>query len=145
MPHDTSFGEPYFVFISHSSVDAWTARQIQRAVTGLGADTFLSEVDVDGGDEIGIRMKDAMKKAHECLVLYTPEAAQSKNVWLEIGGAWMAGKRVVLILNRVAEAEITGDARFPPYLKSLDFNDLNTQFESRYLASLKARTNGHGR
>lgn len=132
---------PYFVFISHSSTDAWTAKQIQKAIEQVGAVTFLSDIDIDGGDDIGVHMRVAMGKANECLVLYTPEAAKSNNVWLEIGGAWMAGKRVVLVLNRLAASDITGDSRFPPYLKSLDFSDLNTQFESKYLAELAARTN----
>jgi len=120
-------------------VDAWTAKQIKKQIQAAGAQTFLSEIDVEGGDEIGVRMKVAMRKAHECLVLYTPEAAQSKNVWLEIGAAWMAGKRVVLVLSRMSMDEVTGDARFPPYLKSLDFSDLNVNFDSTYIPSLQRR------
>src|SRR5258706_16408111 len=96
----TEDSQEYFVFISHSSADAWTAKQIQKAVAHLGAGTFLSEFDVHGGDEIGTRMREATHRAHECLVLYTPEAALSNNVWLEIGGAGMAGKRGVIVLNR---------------------------------------------
>jgi hypothetical protein len=133
---------PYFVFISHSSTDSWTARQIEKAIAQVGAATFLSEIDVTGGDDIGVQMREAMRRADECLVLYTPEAAQSKNVWIEIGGAWMAGKRVVLVLNRIAVSDITNDPRFPPYLKSLDLAELNSDFDLKYLSQLAVRTNG---
>jgi hypothetical protein len=97
---------------------------------------------VTGGDDFGESMRTAMGKAQECLVIYTPEAAQSRNVWVEIGGAWMMGKRVVLVLSRLTTTDLTGDPRFPPYLKSLDFIDLNSQFDSRYLGELRTRV-GH--
>lgn len=134
----------YFVFISHSSADAWTASRIERDIAALGAETFLCEIEVAGGDDFGESMKTAMSTAQECLVLYTPEAAQSRNVWIEIGGAWMMGRRVVLVLSRITTSEITGDPRFPPYLKSLDFVDLNGQFDSRYLNELRSRVGQHG-
>lgn len=133
------------MFISHSSTDAWAASRIERDLAALGTETFLSEIEVTGGDDFGDAMRKAMGRADECLVLYTPEAAQSRNVWVEIGGAWMMGKRVVLVLNRVSTADVTGDPRFPPYLKSLDFIELNSQFDGRYLRELEARIREHNR
>lgn len=51
----------------------------------------------------------------------------------------MSGKRVVLVLTRFSVADITGDPRFPPYLKSLDLLDLNSEFDSRYIPELTGR------
>lgn len=133
---------PYSVFISHSSADAWTAKQLQRAIEGLGAATFCSVVDVHGGDDFGVAMRDALERADECVVLYTPEAAQSKNVLVEIGGAWTLRKRVVLVLCRVEERDVAADPRFPAYLKSLDFVDLNQELDTEYLPQLRDRIRG---
>src|SRR5882672_6977231 len=130
----------HFVFISHSSIDAWSAKQLYQAVTDAGADAFLSVLDMEAGDDAGQEMREAMDKADECLVLYSPEAAQSKNVWVEIGGAWMQKKRLTMILTRVSVPDVTGDPRFPPYLKSLNYYDLNTEFDSRYLPELRGRS-----
>jgi hypothetical protein len=35
------------VFLSHSSIDTWVARQLANAIQQLGASTFLDEADVD--------------------------------------------------------------------------------------------------
>ena len=136
--------QQYFVFISHSGADAWCAQHLHKDVVGRGADAFLSELDVEGGADIGDAMRDAMEKANECLVLYSPEAARSKNVWVEIGGAWMQKKRVTVILSRLTVADVTGDANFPPYLKSLNFYDLNRDLDSKYLSELETRIENHG-
>ena len=132
----------YSVFISYSSADAWTARKVESEIKDLGADTFLSENDVAGGDDFGTWMRVAMDAAQECVVLYTPEAASSRNVWIEIGGAWMARKRVVIILNRLTAKQVKSDETFPPYLKSIDFLDLNEDFDDKYLPQLAKRTGG---
>jgi hypothetical protein len=130
----------HFVFISHSSADAWCAKQLHRTLIDAGAEAFLSVLDMEGGDEAGHEMRTAMDKADECLVLYSPEAAQSKNVWVEIGGAWMQKKRLTMILTRLSVPDVTGDPRFPPYLKSLNYYDLNTEFDSKYLPEVGARS-----
>lgn len=135
----------YRVFISHSSVDAWTARQIEGHVRDQGAEAFLSTLDVEGGDDFGTWMRDSMDLSDECLVLYTPEAAASRNVWVEVGGAWMARKRVVILLSRLSVEDVTSDPKFPHYLKSLDFRDLNTEFDSKYLVELEGRVQGGSR
>ena len=131
------------MFISHSSADAWTAKQLEKEIEGCGAETFLSEMDVEGGDDIGEEMRIAMEHADECLVLYTPEAAQSKNVWIEIGGLWSRRKRVVVLLNRLSAKDVTSDPNFPSYLKSLDFLELNADTDERYFPQLKTRIETH--
>jgi hypothetical protein len=135
--------DPYFVFLSHASADAWTARQLEKEIVALGAATFLSVIDIEAGDDFGAKMRDAMDMANECTVLYTPEAASSKNVWVEIGGAWMMRRRVVIVLCRITVTEVSADPRFPPYLKTLDFVDLNSELDSEYLPQLKARVQSY--
>ena len=139
----TTSSKPYFVFIAYSSADAWTASQLEQEIQRLGAETFLSEIDVEGGDDVGDNIRDAMNRAQECAVLYTPEASQSKSVWMEIGGAWMAGKRVVMLLNRVSVQDLTSDPQFPSYLKSLDLLELNTEVQGKYFPQLKTRIETH--
>jgi hypothetical protein len=133
----------YFVFVSHSSADAWTAGRLHRAIRELGADAFLSTADIAGGDDFGAKMQEAMERADECVVLYTPEAAQSRTVWIELGGAWFMRKRVVIIVSRMTVSEVTSDPRFPQPLNALDCIDLNSEVDSRYLPEFEARIHAH--
>ena len=135
----------YLVFISHSSTDAWTAKQLEKAINALGAHTFLSATAVAGGDEVGNALKDAMHHADECVVLYTPEAVKSLNVMGEISVFWRDEKRVVMLVNRQTIQDVTSNPKFPPYLKSLHFLDLNGETDSKYLPELKARIQAAGR
>ncbi len=64
--------DPVFqVFISHSSVDTWVARQIARAVEERGATYFLDEADMEYGDDFEEKILAAVRASQELLVLLT--------------------------------------------------------------------------
>ncbi len=52
----TDAPQDYRVFISHSSVDTWVARQIARYIEECGASTFLDEADIEYGDDFEERI-----------------------------------------------------------------------------------------
>lgn len=60
------------VFISHSSIDTWVARQLSRHVADCGAITFLDEADIEYGDDFEERILAAARASEELLVLLTP-------------------------------------------------------------------------
>jgi hypothetical protein len=120
------------VFISHSSVDTWVARQLARCVEDCGAMTFLDEADIEYGDDFEDRILAAARASHELLVLLTPWAVKRPYIWLEIGAIWGQGKRIVGVLHGLTANELVTQEGTPALLKRIDLVELNridTYFE----------------
>ncbi len=79
----------HLVFISHSSVDMWVAKQIAREISDCGARPFLAESEIDIGADFEEDILTFLDKAHELLVLLTPWALDRPYVWAELGAAWV--------------------------------------------------------
>lgn len=91
----------YLVFISHSSLDAWIAKVMVEKIEGLGAECWLDEKDLAGGDVIVENIIRAIDACHEAIVLISPNSVKSQWVPFEIGGVRAQHKRVTPILNNV--------------------------------------------
>ncbi|HEX3991639.1 MAG TPA: toll/interleukin-1 receptor domain-containing protein, partial [Acetobacteraceae bacterium] len=72
------------VFISHSSVDAWVARQIGQTIQALGASIFLDETEIAAGDDFMERILNTEPGCSELLVLLTPWGIKRPYVLFEI-------------------------------------------------------------
>jgi hypothetical protein len=48
---------PVKVFVSHSSVDTWVARQIASSIQKLGAGVFLDAFDIARGNDFNSRIQ----------------------------------------------------------------------------------------
>lgn len=124
----------YTVFISHSSKDRWIAGQIARLIEDRGAQTFLDEKDIQGGDVIPQVLQKNIQKCDELLVLMSQYSVERPWVLLEIGAAWGLEKTVVPIVDKVTPSQM------PDLLvhhKAIDLNDLD-----EYLAELTSRMTG---
>ncbi len=113
------------VFISHSSIDTWVARQLARYVEGCGATTFLDEADVEYGDDFEERILAAARASQELLVLLTPWAIKRPYIWLEIGAVWGQGKRIVGVLHGLTASELVTQDGTPALLKRIDLVEIN--------------------
>ena len=60
------------VFISHSGVDTWVAKQIAREISVCGAVPFLDEADIEKGEIFEEEIRNFLNQADELLVLLTP-------------------------------------------------------------------------
>lgn len=133
------------VFVSHSSIDTWVAKQIAAHVERCGAASFLDADDIDHGDDFDETIVDAADKSHELLVLITPWAKDRPYVWMEIGMFRGKKKRIVGVLHGLKATDISTDEKIPAVLKKIDLVDLN-EIDS-YFKQLKRRTsrkgNGH--
>jgi hypothetical protein len=129
--------EPRVVFISHSSTDAWVARQIAKAIIDCGATPFLDNIEVQAGEDFDEVIRENLNKAHELVVLWTPWAIESKWIWAEVGAAWARGIPIIGLLYGVTSTEILEQPSFPVFLKSKDWLSMN-EFE-KYAIQLKAR------
>jgi hypothetical protein len=77
----------WVVFISHSSIDTWVAKQIAREIEECGAVPFLDEANIAVGEDFEDRILAALIQAKELLVLLTPWSLSRLYVWAEIGDA----------------------------------------------------------
>jgi hypothetical protein len=112
----------FLVFISHSTKDAWIARQIARLLEATGfIDTFLDERDIKVGDSIPESIRTNIQQCNEFLVLLTRNSVNRPWVLIEVSAAWGQGKRIIAIVDKVTPEEMP--EIMLPY-KAVDLNDL---------------------
>jgi hypothetical protein len=125
------------IFISHSSIDTWVAKQIAREVSACGATPFLDEAEIEVGAKFEVEIRESLDRAHELLVLLTPWALRRPYIWAELGAAWIRQIPIVGILHGVTHKKLQSDPKITVFLKEhnlIDINDLD-----RYFEQLKAR------
>lgn len=130
------------VFVSHSSLDTWVARQIARNIEACGATAFLDEADIEHGDDFEERIIAAANSSSELLVLLTPWATTRPYIWLEMGLFWGSRKRIVAVLHGITAKGLSSDERIPVLLKRTDLVDLN-RIDS-YFDQLRKRAANRG-
>lgn len=118
------------MFVSYSSSDAWIARAMAEKIQAVGAEPWLDQKDLHGGDVIVDKIVEGIDRCHEAIVLVSPSSSTSQYVMFEIGVVHGQHKRVTPVLNNV---EV--DALAP--LKGMRSIDLN-RFED-YLRQLSER------
>jgi hypothetical protein len=126
------------VFISHGARDAWIARQMARCIADLGAGTFIDIYDIATGDEFETRIRHGLAECDELLALFTPLSIRRAWVFMEIGAAWVQGKRVSAILYGLSLQDFDSEpATGAGLLAQRHVRDLN-DFD-QYLRELKNR------
>ena len=76
----------YVVFLSHSSLDTWIANVIAEKIQAFGAECWVDEKDLAGGDVIVEDIIKGIDACHEAIVLISPNSVKSQWVSFEIGG-----------------------------------------------------------
>lgn len=117
------------VFISHSGIDRWAARQLANLIEASGHTTFLDEKDISTGDPIDASIQQHLKECQHLLLLLSPASIASHWVLIELGGAKALGKKVIPILFHLGANEI------PPAISQLLARDIN-DFD-KYLEELQ--------
>lgn len=125
------------VFISHSSLDTWVARQIAHHLQQCGAKTFLDEADIEYGDDFEARILAAAQVSEELLVLLTPWSVKRPYIWLETGIVWGRGKRIVGVLHGLSASELFMQEGIPALLKRISLVEIN-QLDS-YFKQVRGR------
>lgn len=119
-------GSPYDVFLSHSAVDTWVARQISREMSRCGAIPFLDEASIQVGARFDDEILAAISRARELVVLLTPWALGRPYVWAELGAAWGRRIPIVALLHGLDGKEIQSRPAIPVFLKERDLVLLNS-------------------
>jgi TIR domain len=136
-------GGQRLVFVSHSGMDTWVAKQIAREISACGAMPFLDEAEIDVGADFEEDILAFLQKADELVVLLTPWALERPYVWAEIGAAWGRQIPIVGLLHGLIVAELQSRAAIPILLKRRDLISLN-QIDT-YLAQLRGRVHNDSR
>ena len=120
----------YLVFISHSTIDTWVARQVSDRIKRLGATTFLDAEVIESGDEFDPIIFENLKNATELVVLLTPWAIERKYIWMEIGCAQMRGIRIVGVVYGLTINEFLTQSQSTPLSRRnlIAINDLDAYF-----------------
>lgn len=134
MPTDPS---GHLVFVSHSGIDTWVAKQIAREIESCGCRVFLDEAEIDVGADFEEEIRDFLEVAHELVVLLTPWALDRPYLWAELGAAWARRIPIVVLLHGLTPADIQARPGMPVFLKKRDMITLNEIGE--YLGQLRER------
>lgn len=87
------------VFLSHSSRDARAVLMFRDQAVAVGMDVYLAEHDVQPGESLADKVRDAIRRSDAVVVLLTKSGAASAYVQQEIGVAVDAGKPVIPIVE----------------------------------------------
>lgn len=125
--------KPYLIFISHATADKWLATTICEKIESVGATTFRDDREIDGGDDIPDKIRAAIKKSKEFVVLLTPDSANRPWVLLEVGAAWAWSQkmRITPILCHVDVDPIPGMIKSKKAININAFNDLLQEIKNR--------------
>ena len=128
------FADDYVVFVSHASYDKWIAQVICEKIESLGVKTWRDDRDVDGGDKIPEKIKQAIASCSELAVLLTPQSIDRPWILVEIGAAWGQDKRIVPLFYHVETERIADVVR--------DARGFHLHEIEQYLSDLKVRSQG---
>jgi len=103
----------------------------------------LDVVDIEVGDDVDVRIWEGLRRCSELMVLLTPISIDRRWIWIEIGGAWAQGKRVVGVVQGMSVDELLRQVDVPLALRRKDLVDINEV--DRYLGQLKRRGTGANR
>ena len=83
------------IFISYSHVDSPVADEVSQLLTELAIDYFRDTKDIDLGESINARVREAVNECNVLLVIISPASLKSHWVPYEIGHASALGKVIV--------------------------------------------------
>ena len=121
------------VFVSHGSVDSHDADQLVDRIESAGAEAWIDQKNIDGGDKIDDEIFEAIQESDEVVVIFSPLVLDSTWVWAEVGAALALGKRLNIILTSLRPDDLHRSARTPIFVqrsKMLTMGELD-KFESQ--------------
>lgn len=140
MTQKAQIRKSYLLFISHSEKDRWIAKQMATIIEEKGRDydvkTFLDEKDIAGGESIPESIRRNIQECDEFIVLLSRYSIDRPWVLIEIGAAWVLGKRIIAIIDKVTPEEMPDI--IAPY-KAIDLNSFEEYLEQLITRVKEAR------
>lgn len=90
-------------FISYSEKDSWIAKQIANLIEEkkYGIKAFLYEKDIEGGESISELIRKNIQECRKFVVLLSRYFIDRPWILIEIGAAWVLGKCIIAIIDKV--------------------------------------------
>jgi hypothetical protein len=123
------------VFVRHATTDKWLAKILCEKLEQSGATWFRDDRDIDGGDDIPEKIRLAIGRSRELLVLLTPDSITREWVRMEVGAAWgkRRGFRITAVLCHVIADALPAMIRSKKAISINEFdqfvNDLRARVE----------------
>ena len=102
------------IFISYSRMDAKVADEIATILSTFGIEYFRDVKDIEWGDAINSRVRDALQSCVAVLVIISPGSLKSQWVPYEIGHASALKKKILPFLTHPS-------IEIPLYMRDLNF------------------------
>jgi hypothetical protein len=107
------------------------AAVIERKGCRYGVKTFLDARDLEGGDRFSDVLRDQLRKAEELVVLVSSASLSRDWVRHEIGAAWVLGKRIVGVLDKLEPADVPDGIGQTKVYSINDFDRVAAEIASR--------------
>lgn len=129
-----------YVFLSYSRLDHAVVHEISRFFGQYGIDHFIDEKSIHPGDQISLKVSQALERCTHFLLFWSPNAAKSEFVASE----WSVGYTQEILQNNKLIVILLDGAPSPPALLSAKrFIRINNGMFARSLSELmKAFTQG---
>jgi hypothetical protein len=108
-----------------------------RCIEECGAETFLDVNDIATGDDFKELIRAEIARSDELVALFTPFSRDRSWLWVEIGAAWFARKRIVAITYGMNMEDLERDGGGRAILTDMHHRSLN-DFDP-YLHELRER------
>lgn len=96
------------IFISHCSADRSTALKVQKYLQSNGATTFVAPCSIESGKKWSDEIRSNLQQSRLVLFLASRTACASDYVNQELGGQWLAGKKIVPVVWDMPPEELPG-------------------------------------
>ncbi len=112
------------------------ANVIEEKGQKYGIKTFLDEKDIEAGESIPEAIRKNIQECNEFIVLLSRYSIDRPWVLIEIGAAWVLGKRIVAVIDKVSPEEMPDVTA--PY-KAIDLNRFDEYIEQLVNRTSEAR------
>src|SRR5271165_7423104 len=112
--------EAQTAFFSYSRDDSEFALRLARDLKAAGANVWIDQLDLVGGQRWAQTVQDALEKSPRVLVILSPSSVNSPNVENEYTLALKEKKTVIPVLHR--------ECKIPLQLRSLQRVDFSTDY-----------------
>jgi len=88
------------VFFSYARADAGFALKLANSLRSAGAHLWIDQLDIGAGDQGNQAAEQALTRAEGLLIIFSPDAVESKKVMGEVSFALSQNKRIVPVLYK---------------------------------------------
>jgi hypothetical protein len=128
------------MFLSHTSVDDWVAKQMKVRLEASGAQVFLDNDDIHYGDDFSADILTAIERSEEMVVLLSPWAFFRPWIWIEIArftALKPTGRLIGVLYGEEFFENIRPKPLMPEVIAKTNYVKIN-QFD-QYVTQLRSR------